>query len=245
MGQLERYGLYVLVLVIFLILGVAIWGGEPQAKSIQGVETETLDGGTPLSQAPPAAAEIQSPTLDLDDLLDMVPAESAPTQLAAAGGEELVPAESTGLPADPAPMREGAVDPRPERSASTRETYTIQDGDTVSELAQKKLGSTRHTQRILDLNPGLDPKRMRKGTVIVLPSQQELGGGNVAQAASTADLSSPTQHTVQAGEYPGLISQRYYGTVRYAQHILDANGIRDPKKLIAGRTITIPPPPEK
>ena len=30
MGQLERYGLYVLCLVIFLILGVAIWGSDPQ-----------------------------------------------------------------------------------------------------------------------------------------------------------------------------------------------------------------------
>ncbi len=29
MGQLEKYGLYVLVVVIVLILGVAIWGGEP------------------------------------------------------------------------------------------------------------------------------------------------------------------------------------------------------------------------
>ena len=27
MGQLEKYGLYVLCLVIFLILGVTIWGG--------------------------------------------------------------------------------------------------------------------------------------------------------------------------------------------------------------------------
>ena len=33
MGQLERYGLYVLCLVIFLILGVAIWGGDPVAAS--------------------------------------------------------------------------------------------------------------------------------------------------------------------------------------------------------------------
>ena len=27
MGQLEKYGLYVLCLVIFLILGVTLWGG--------------------------------------------------------------------------------------------------------------------------------------------------------------------------------------------------------------------------
>ena len=29
MGQLEKYGLYVLCLVIFLILGVAMWGDPP------------------------------------------------------------------------------------------------------------------------------------------------------------------------------------------------------------------------
>ena len=46
MGQLEKYGLYVLCLVIFLILGVAIWG-EPvsaQGRAITSVGQQPAVG---------------------------------------------------------------------------------------------------------------------------------------------------------------------------------------------------------
>ncbi len=42
MGQLERYGLYVLCLVIFLILGIAIWGDNSGAVVPQGTESQSL-----------------------------------------------------------------------------------------------------------------------------------------------------------------------------------------------------------
>ena len=48
MGQLEKYGLYVLVVVIVLILGVAIWGDgrtEPDDVLLAGG-----DGVAPVAQ---------------------------------------------------------------------------------------------------------------------------------------------------------------------------------------------------
>ena len=45
MGQLERYGIYVLSLIIFLILGIAIWGDDPGA----GEPTHGVNGPRPLN----------------------------------------------------------------------------------------------------------------------------------------------------------------------------------------------------
>ena len=42
MGQLERYGLYVLCLVIFLILGIAIWGDNAGAVVVEGTTSQSL-----------------------------------------------------------------------------------------------------------------------------------------------------------------------------------------------------------
>ena len=64
--------------------------------------------------------------------------------------------------------------PRPQRS-STPSTgyieYTIQSGDTLSEIAQKHLGSVRHAQRIIDLNRKVikNPDNVPAGVVIKIP----------------------------------------------------------------------------
>lgn len=47
MGQLEKYGLYVLVVVIVLILGVAIWGGEPPVPRGDLAAMSTRTDGDP------------------------------------------------------------------------------------------------------------------------------------------------------------------------------------------------------
>src|SRR5262245_14080211 len=75
MGQLEKYGLYVLCLVIFLILGVTIWGGgDLQASPKRGPSSSPsnlmADARGTKSAATPVTGEV---TLDLDRLLQPVP----------------------------------------------------------------------------------------------------------------------------------------------------------------------------
>lgn len=49
-------------------------------------------------------------------------------------------------------------------------SYTIQTGDTLGTIAQRTYGSTRFVNDILAANPGLNPRRLMPGQVILLPS---------------------------------------------------------------------------
>src|SRR5262245_54283598 len=73
MGQLEKYGLYVLCLVIFLILGVTIWGGgEVPANPGRTTSAAIHAPGSPPAASPqPAPRPSEGSTLPrtLQDLL--------------------------------------------------------------------------------------------------------------------------------------------------------------------------------
>ena len=94
-------------------------------------------------------------------LLVVVVLTAVPAAADLAGTEFDPPTErvqNTHLVIDPGPY--GAVMPRP---------YEIQAGDTLSELAMRHLGSMRHTQRLLDANPGLVAEQLTVGTTITIP----------------------------------------------------------------------------
>ena len=65
MGQLEKYGLYVLCLVIFLILGVTIWGdpaGQPPGQRNESVPIylpELTAERLPMLSAFPVVAAVE------------------------------------------------------------------------------------------------------------------------------------------------------------------------------------------
>ncbi len=57
--------------------------------------------------------------------------------------------------------------------AAVASTYTVQEGETLSDIARKKLGSTKRWKDVAKLNEDVirDPHALRPGTVIRLPSQ--------------------------------------------------------------------------
>ena len=150
MGQLEKYGLYVLCLVIFLILGVAIWGGDPASLPAKG----------PLEAGHLAAnkSEKPKPEVSLPDLLNPRPADKV----------EPKPAEkppAAGGPVVPGPI----VTPPPAPPAA--EHYTVQKGDTFESIATRILGSRSHRDALMAANPGIPADRLIPGrTKLVLPA---------------------------------------------------------------------------
>lgn len=48
--------------------------------------------------------------------------------------------------------------------------YQIKKGDTLLTIAQRELGDSKRVNEILDLNPGIDPERLRVGAIITLPA---------------------------------------------------------------------------
>lgn len=252
MGQLERYGLYVLCVVIVLILGVAIWGGDP-ADATTGVDldriaeqaaeddwsrTELDDAAVGDTIAPPSLPEgfFKGETGGqgaADDAIDLG-ADYEPV----APPEPGVPETSTPTAADDSPDGEPTGETVPVSTAALRK-YVVQDGDTMERIAKRELGSIKYVDRIKDLNPGVAPKRMQIGQKLTLPQVDE-----AASESGDAPRRS-TQYTVKNSDTIFDIAQKVYGTAKYMKLIIEANRIEDPKRLKPGRVLTIPPRPDR
>ena len=76
MGQLEKYGLYVMCLVIFLILGVTLWGEPANATRTAGREQAAMHAGGSVPQDASFQRTSSRPS-DLDELLGP-PAQQPP-----------------------------------------------------------------------------------------------------------------------------------------------------------------------
>ncbi len=233
MGQLERYGLYVLVLVIFLILGVAMWGDVPVAKrtgeqnATVGLRGGELDGTTAISRA-------LGGRFDVDELVEKPTGDPAgPVETPSSGAGENAGAGTGG-----AGTGGGAVAEPP---VATARTYTIRAGDNLESIARRELGDRGVWRQIKELNPGLDERRMQVGTVITLPSAPAttatpVTGPKTKPASAVAGMS----YRVRGGDSPARISKKFFGHERFADEIMAANGITDARRLLKGANITIP-----
>ena len=52
-------------------------------------------------------------------------------------------------------------------------TYTIKEGDTLSAISKKMLGSAGRWREIIKLNPGLNPDKLQIGQIIKIPKTGE------------------------------------------------------------------------
>ena len=112
--------------------------------------------------------------------------------------------------------------------------HTIAHGDTLGGLSQLYYGTTTKWQAIQDANPGISELKMPIGKAIVIPN---LGRGRPAV------VDSGRTHTVREGDNPARISKRYFKTEKYADLIMQSNGIKDARKLRIGTVLQIPVPP--
>jgi hypothetical protein len=54
--------------------------------------------------------------------------------------------------------------------------YRLGAGDTLSEVSQKAYGTARRVSDLVQANPGLDPRRLRTGTLVYVPRGSESPG---------------------------------------------------------------------
>ena len=226
MGQLEKYGLYVLCLVIFLILGVAIWGGESEAAPLPNTNLPLNGAG---EDAPPPR---QLPaTVNSASGADAVSALLQPSPLPRNPGRNLLPEgrEEQGQPeVDPQP-----VDPKPVPSPPATRTYVVKDGDILGEIAQRQLGSATRWEEIVTVNPGINPKLLKVGQELILP----VGGSSPKARSSDGGW---RWHTVRKGESFAIISKRLFGDEKETANIQALNASLDPRKLRPGMEIKVP-----
>lgn len=148
--------------------------------------------------------------------------------------------ESATVPAEPEP-RAPAPDASVERQAAAppvvepeapdvgviapqfRE-YTIRRGDSFSSISRRLYGTTRHAGAIAAANPFVSPTNLREGKTLRIPLDPEnvqgvpTGGGE--EAAVEAEF---IEYVVVRGDTLSEIAQRFYGSLRYAEVIFNAN----------------------
>lgn len=245
MGQIERYGLYVLVIVIFLILGVAIWGGNPQVPTGPSLPADLLGNGTRASSrvanrpATERTTTRRPSTTDFDDLF------SLPEERTADVGD-LPGFDDLGAGSDPVTPpngpRGGTVDEpvAPPRAPLSR-TYRIAEGDTLGKIAKRELGGISKVSAIEELNPGVDPRRLQIGQEIKLPVADG-GGGSKAVEASASRGTVPAVHVVVSGDTFEGIAKRYFGSA-FANKVLEIEKLNprvDARKIRPGMKIKLP-----
>jgi len=255
MGQLEKYGLYVLCLVIFLILGVTIWGGgDVQAGKTPPASIRAPNGPT---SAPPSTAGKDGHLRSLAETL----LEPAPTGGPRPGG----PAKDAGKdggksagsaspPSNDSPKPDGKGDTKSDTKSDTKAdaktvAYKVQEGDTLVTIARAKLGKSGLWTEIQKLNPDVKPESLHPGQEIKLPTAAALAANNTAAAPSKAAADKPVvpapdgsrTYVVVKGDNYERIAQTQLGTRSRATEVMDLNPGIEATKLKPGMSIKLPP----
>ena len=227
MGQLERYGLYVLCLVIFLILGIAIWGdslGPAISHDTSGQSLQATSATGPEDVISREQAKRLEEEANINDVVKIMAAYSDPVQL------PLYRVDPNKKPAGTTEDRSRTPLPVSKTSPKVR-IHVVKQYETLEEISLHYLGKRHLWRRILALNPRVRPTALQPGTKLMIPPRQT---GNTAAGVL------PTTVRVQRGDSPGLISQRLFGTTRYAEEIMRLNNVQDPRRLQIGALLKVP-----
>jgi nucleoid-associated protein YgaU len=270
MGQLEKYGLYVLCLLIFLIIGVSIWGDPASAASLE-------------QKAPPA--KVANVVPDLDKLI----AVTKPL----ASDESGTKLESGGPAAKVEPKTEPKVEPikspgeiiAPAPRSDARQTYVIKSGDSYESIARTRYNDASLKTMIAGLNPKLPANKLRIGAEIQLPTAAEVEAKKApkpvvvepvaaekkadakdavkaeakpvdpkvkaeakvdAKKVATAETKdadakvAPRTYKISAGDTLVGVSRRMLGSDKRVQEILALNPSIEPSRLRQGQMIRVP-----
>lgn len=269
MGQLEKYGLYVLCLVIFLILGVTIWGGGelPQSNRRGSVGAE-LNAGGPGGPGPAGRSGSNAPAQTGTVLGLLQQPKNDPKKNEARTPPAPVvqsPVDGTGATGAVSPAADKTKEPpqpTPQVTSDARPTHKVQSGDSFESIAKKLYGSASLRTEIARLNPRVEPTRMRLGQELLLPTKAEaeqiLGRAavsdadkGVAKAAAIKEASAKkslpvpaivagTTYTVAKGDTLESIAVRQLGSRTRLDDLREANPSVDPTKMKIGQKIQLP-----
>jgi nucleoid-associated protein YgaU len=253
MSDVEKYGLFAIVLVGGLLLIVAVSGGfsgeDPPAVPAMAA------AGAPVVLNEPAP--LRGPDGDAASLRTVHVPPLLPSDKPFDFAEDPVPypgERSTSAPSS-APIQ--AASPSP--AATSTATYVVREGDTLADIAQRQLGSSKRWTDLVKLNPGLDPKHLKIGTTIRLggsaPATAQAAPVQATPLASATEKIAPLDtsagkpvasaartHTVVKGDTLGAIAKKYFGSTKRATDLYEANRdvLKSPDSLKVGQVLRIP-----
>ena len=255
MSDVEKYGLFAVVFVGGLLLVVAFKGG--------------LGDEAPVAAAGPAPIVLEEP-IALGAAPGQVSSNALPSSLRV---KELMPGQSFRFDEQPVPYPGPRSSSSPESglkavtpvstgaqpASGLPATHTVAEGDNLSRIAKRYLGSEVKWTVLADLNPGVDPHNLKIGQVLRIsgsaPGAAAPAGpapvagvpsavkpGAEAKATPKGDAVGGRTHVVKSGDTLGGIARKYLGSVTPADDIYRANKDRlaDPDHLSVGQVLRIP-----
>jgi nucleoid-associated protein YgaU len=146
--------------------------------------SEVRDADEPAQATDPLRAETlanaPSPAGDVTDMTeeDVSPAVGSDVVMGEGPAEEVAPLTT--------PNTQPAMAAAQTKPAATPQTHTLEPGDTFTALAVEYFGHAKYATRIMQANPDLDPRRLRIGTEITIPTIPEAAPSQSPATESTA-----------------------------------------------------------
>lgn len=236
MGRLEKIVVLTVLFLVAVVLGVAL----------------NSDGSSAASGSRGAAAEPEKKLAgDLDGLGGTLSAPMTDDP-STPGPKQPADGLSGGTPVPPTPQPEGPkpVPTQPQPPAPTPYIltldglvpteapdmmfYTWQAGDTLAAIAQRYYGSREKVARLQKANEGQSDASLKPGDRLWVQVAATTVDGPVDQVG--------TFYLVKKGDVLSGISQKFYGTAKKWQKILDANKdiLSSPDRLQPGMKLRIP-----
>lgn len=233
------------------LLDPLLAGGEPPARATRGISELGNPDRPALAVTPSASAPADRPDLRPDHGAGW-PQDGT----LVLGGPVRVPPEAAGPTPDDVIVRrpdDGSLNPGglpvvdPLRSAPR--VHVVQRGETPYQIASEHLGSGGRWKELLAANKISDPRQLRAGMRLTLPSAPVPPRGEivrVSQAGSgTGGAGTPAQYeeyTVRAGDTLSKIARERLGGVGQWPKLYEMNRDRlgSPNNMRPGTVIRIP-----
>lgn len=154
------------------------------------------------------------------------------------------PAPSTQPAATQPKVAESGSSASAAKATSGKREIRVASGDSLSELAEKHLGSHRHWRELAAANGISDPSQLRVGQTLVLPSVVAKAPVSAAATrtapASSGSSASGNTYRVASGDILGKIAQERLGRASRWREIVELNPGINPNRLEVGTVLRLP-----
>jgi nucleoid-associated protein YgaU len=222
-----------IAVAVVAVGGAGLWGWQ-HSKKDHGPPDVTAS--TPPADLSPAAAPLV--TVAPEPIRTEPPAASTVIEPVIS----TPPGESSSVQASPLPpigaqeASERSFRARPDKNADAPGFSEGPPGIEVTAPRLEPPPAVSETTSAAALSP---PTPSAARPEVLAPPAEKAPASQPAVAAAK-----PIQHVIQAGETYSALAEKYFGSARYVGLIVKANPGKDPRRLLVGSKINIPPAPK-
>ena len=130
-------------------------------------------------------------------------------------------------------------------AAANQSTHTVQEGETLSEIARRYYGRTAEWHTIYDANRVAigDPDSLKPGTRLTIPNLASANGPSTDQvAAAPRPRKETAEYTFKRGDTLASVAEEFLGSQGKWRDLHDMNKdrIKDPNRISPGTVIRVP-----